>query len=125
MKNSIRLTAMFLLLGTGAFANVPGRKIIPATFSTEVAIKGLGSGIGVNISVAENLTTRPFVTIVDDRNNIIYNGLLSSEEGTNKSFNLSDLESGYYAVSVVWNNHEVKKVVHIYQDETQKKYVIN
>lgn len=125
MKNSIRLTAMFLLLGTGAFAAGPGKKIIPVTSSAEVAIKGLGSGIGVNITVAENLTQRPVVTIVDDNNHIIYNGDLSGEEGTNRSFNLSDLESGDYTVSVVWNNHEVKKVVHIYEEEVQKRYVIN
>ncbi len=125
MKNSIRLTAMFLLLGTGAFAAGPGKNIIPVTSSAEVAIKGLDSRIGVNISVKENLNAQPVVTIIDNQNTIIYNGSLSGKGGTNKSYNLSDLESGDYAVSVVWNNHEVKKVVHIYEEEIQKRYVIN
>ncbi len=124
MKNQITMTALFLLLATGAFATVPGKKAA-VTSSSEVAIKGLDSSIGVSISVAQDLASRPLVTILDDAHNILYKGSLSGVGGTGKSFNLAGLETGDYVISVDWNNQELKKVVHIFEEEVQKRYVIN
>lgn len=125
MKTSIRLTALFLLLGTGAFATGTIKRSAPVNSSTEVAINGMGSQIGVRVSVDQKMETNPLVTIVDQANNIIYKCRISGAEGSGKLFDLSLLDNGNYAVSVAWNNHEVKKTVHIYDQEIQKKYAID
>lgn len=124
MKNSIKLTALFLLLFSGAFASVPPtlKDVSPA--ENTIVINGLFTKIGVKISVAENLPAKALVTISDKSNHALYKGTLESKKGSSKTYNLSALENGDYNISISQNHQEIKKQIHIYDNDGQKDYFI-
>ncbi len=128
MKNSIKIIAAFLMLGTGAFASAAGKSTSnnasPLPVKNAIIIKGLSSNIGVSVNMAQTLTGMPLVTITDQARHVLYQSKLSGMAGSGKAYNLSELDNGDYFISVTANRQEVKKQVHIYEENGQKTYFI-
>lgn len=124
MKKSIKLTALSLLLFSGAFAAVPPAVKDAVPFKNAVSINGLFTKIGVKVSVSENVASKVFVTITNDSKDVLYKGTLTGEKGSSKTYNLASLENGNYNIRISQKHQELTKQIHIYDSNGQKDYFI-
>ncbi len=119
MKNSIKLSALFLLLSTGVFAasstKTAHKETIP---SAQVSFSGAKKPLGLNISVASAAAARSFVMFYDADNHMLVRDFLKAGI---KNYDLSELETGDYKVTVTTNQNVVIKIIHIYEGENRQK----
>lgn len=88
MKNSIKLTLLFLLLFSGTFASNP---LLPKTIAStynDIVIDELFTKICEKVSLAENLLAKALITISDKSNNVLFKGTLADKKGLTKRYNL-------------------------------------
>jgi uncharacterized protein (DUF2249 family) len=124
MKNSIKLTALFLLATTGLFAATPVKKSTadvpsdkaPVTISTMAFNKGLA------VKVDKDAAGKSIVMIYDQDKNVLRKDVLASN-GT-QAYVLSALENGDYTMEVTSNKQTVKKNIHVYDEGKSKTFIV-
>ena len=111
MKNSIKVSALFLLLSTGLFASTAAKANAKEKTSTaEVSFAGAAKALGLNITVAGSTSTKSSVSFYDADNHMLVRDFLKAGA---KNYDLSNLETGDYTVKVKTNQGLVTKVIHI------------
>jgi hypothetical protein len=117
MKNSIKLSALLLLAGTGIFAAgataKPTNPIAPS-IKGMVTFSPVPSRRGVEIKVKENAPGKAFVIIYNYENDMVWKDVLSQKKGMDKSFILNQLDNGNYTIEVTLNKQVVRKIAHVY-----------
>jgi hypothetical protein len=116
MKNSIKLSALLLLAGTGIFAaGATAKPIHPMSSSIKgmVTFSQVPSKRGVEIKVKEN-PGKALVIIYNYENDMVWKDVLSQKKGMDKAYILSQLDNGNYTIEVTLNKQVVKKVAHVY-----------
>jgi len=117
MKNSIKLTALFLLATTGLFAAVPA-KIVKAS-APSVTISTLPSNKGIAVKAAD---AKSIVMIYDQDKNVLRKDVLASN--SSKGYILNTLENGDYTMEVTSNKQIVKKNIHVYDEGKTKTFIV-
>jgi hypothetical protein len=121
MKNSIQLTALFLLAGASLFAvapvkaaTVPGAGII--TFSSLPTQKGIEVKVGKN--------EKALVTISDQAGNVLRKDVLSNKKSLGVDYILTNLDNGDYTIEVTSKGRLVKEDIHIYDEGETKMFFV-
>lgn len=126
MKKSIVLAALVSILSiTGAFASAPvDNKDNNRDINNEVTIYGLNSNIGVVVSTLYPLNEKAVIEIADNQGNQLCKTVIRGNAGEAKAFDLSELDYGDYFVSVSIGKQEVKKQIHIYNEDGKKTWFL-
>jgi hypothetical protein len=127
MKNSIKLSALLLLAGTGIFAaGATAKPIHPMTSSIKgmVTFSPVPSRRGVEIKVNENAPGKALVIIYNYENDMVWKDVLSQKKGMDKAYILNQLDNGNYTIEVTLNKQVVKKIAHVYYKGDSKLVAI-
>lgn len=126
MKNSIKLTGLFLLLSTGLFAatNSKTDENIVNSKPTAVVFSTLPADRGIDIKVAKDAPGKAIVMIYDQDGNVLRKDVLSNEKNAEKSYILNKLDYGDYTIEVTSNGQVVKKDIHVYDEYQHKTFVV-
>ena len=122
MKNSIKLTALFLLASVGAFAATPSTGNAAPSAKDAVTISSLPSLNGVDVKVEKGATEKAIVIIADDEGNVLRKDALTAGKGLEKGYILNQLENGDYTIAVTANHQTVSKSVHVYEVDGTKQF---
>jgi hypothetical protein len=115
MKNSIKLSALFLLASTGIFA-ASAKPINPMAPSIKgvVTVSALPTRKGIEVKVNENAAGKAVVIIYNYENDVVWKDVLKKEKGMDKAYVLNQLGNGNYTVQVIVNKQIVQKTAHVY-----------
>ena len=116
MKNSIKLSALFLLASTGIFAAVPAKPTSPKTSSIKgmVTFSALPTRKGVEIKVKKDAPGKALVIIYNWDNDVVWKDKLSPNKVMDKSYILNQLDNGNYTIEVTLNKQVIRKTAHVY-----------
>ncbi len=116
MKNSIKLSALFLLFSTGLFAAMPAKhgNAKASSIKHMVTFSTLPSKRGIEISVDKNAPGKAVVLIYNWDNDVIWKDALKKDKGMQKTYILNTLDNGNYTVEVMINKQIVQKTAHVY-----------
>jgi hypothetical protein len=116
MKNSIRLSALFLLASTGIFATASAKPASPKTSSIKsmVTFYEMPTRKGVEIKVNKDAPGKALIIIYNWNNDVVWKDKLSPDKVMDKAYNLSQLDNGNYTIEVTLNKQVVKKIAHVY-----------
>jgi hypothetical protein len=116
MKNSIRLSALFMLFSTGIFAAVPVKHTSPkiASIKGMVTFSTLPSRRGIEIKINENIPGKALVMIYNYENDVVWKDALGEKRGLEKGYILNQLDNGNYTIEVTLNKQMVRKTAHVY-----------
>ena len=119
MKKTIAIASLILGLGTSVFAATPAKAEGPkadesVSFSTLDDNNCFAVKVGAEKSV---------VMIYDQDGNVILKDKVSKGLPVEKGYNLKNLDYGDYTVEVKTEKSDVKKTVHVYDDEGTKSYI--
>jgi hypothetical protein len=117
MKNSIKLTALFLLATTGLFAAVPAKTLKTDVPSATISTLALHKGIAVKAAGAKSI-----VMIYDQDKNVLRKDVLA--RNTSKGYVLNALENGDYTMEITSNKKTVKKNIHVYNEGQTKTFIV-
>ena len=126
MKNTIKLTALFLLASTGLFAATTVKTsgtVAPSTKDV-ITFSSLPSERGVDVKVEKNAPGKAIIMIYDKDGNVLRKDVLSANKGTEKAYILTQLENGDYTIEVTSNKQVVKKDIHVYDEGDTKMFII-
>jgi hypothetical protein len=121
MKNSIKLTALFLLASASLFAATPSKGTTP---SDEITFSSLPSSKGVDIKVESSAPSKAIVMVYDSNDNVIFKDALPAGASMEKGYILNQLENGDYTIEVKENKSDVKKEIHIYTEYETKAFLV-
>jgi|SRR5471030_442275 len=121
MKNSIKLTALFLLAGASVFAAVPAKAVVPSKADI-VTFSSLPSQKGVDVKVDKN--EKAIVIISDQNGNVLRKDVLSGKKSSEKAYILTSLDNGDYTIEVVSNGKSVKEDIHVYDEGDTKMFIV-
>jgi hypothetical protein len=124
MKKSFTLAALLLVLSTGLFAATPAKSIVNNNddVNSTIVVQAMRTALGFGISIQQT-TAVGSVIITDKNNQVILNDKLAKGKTIEKAYNLSELETGDYSVTVNANNTSITKKLHVYQEYGNKAYV--
>ena len=122
MKNSIKLTALFLLTSAGLFAATPSKGTIPS--NDQVTFSSLPSQKGVEIKVESTAPSKAIVIVYDANDNVIFKDAMPAGTSMEKGYILNQLENGDYTIEVKENKSDVKKEVHVYTEYQTKTFLV-
>jgi len=115
MKKSINWIALFLLLGTGAFAAAPAKaKNYHAKPAVKVSFIPLRLKSGFAVMVDKQEPGKSMVIIYDNDQNVVFKDVLTKETRAEKKYILSYLDDGNYTVEVFSKNHDIKTPFRVY-----------
>ena len=117
MKNSIKLTALFLLATTGLFAAVQAKALKADVPSVTISTLALHKGIAVKAAGAKSI-----VMIYDQDKNVLRKDVLA--RNTSKGYVLNALENGDYTMEITSNKKTVKKNIHVYNEGKTKTFIV-
>lgn len=121
MKNTIKITALALLISTGLFAATSAKANGTAPASANVITV---SAKGVIVKV-DNSDAKAIVMIYDKDGNVIRKDILSSNKGLEKGYILNQLDYGDYTMEVTSNKQVVKKAIHVYDEGKTKTFIVS
>lgn len=115
MKNSFKLTALFLLATTGLFAAVPSKtKTKVALKKDMVTFSTLPSRRGIEIKVNKDAPGKAIVMIYNYENDVVWKDAMKDNKNMEKGYILNQLDNGNYTIEVTLNKQVVKKTAHVY-----------
>ncbi|HMG84072.1 MAG TPA: hypothetical protein VK559_13615 [Ferruginibacter sp.] len=117
MKNSIKLTALFLLASAGLFAAVPAKTVKADVPSVTISTLASNKGIAVKATDAKSI-----VMIYDQDKNVLRKDVLAANGS--KGYVLSSLENGDYTMEVTTAGKVVKKDIHVYTEDKTKTFIV-
>jgi len=121
MKNSIKLSALFLLLSAGVFGvTTATAKTVTEESKPVITLSAMKQGRGVAVNVVKTDAGKSVVKVYDNNSHLLLKDFLPNKAVASKGYVLTDLENGDYTIEVASNNTVVTKNIHIY-DEDQKK----
>ena len=126
MKNSIKLTALTLLLSTGLFAAASAKTtgtVVPST-KDEITFSSLPSHKGIEVKVEGRDVAKAIVIIYDQDQNVIYKDVLPAYKSMEKGYILNQLANGDYTIEVTANKQVVKKDIHVYDEYSTKVFFV-
>jgi hypothetical protein len=122
MKMTIKLAAL-VLLASATFASVASAKgTTPA--DDQITFSSLPSHRGVEVKVQSSAPSKAIVMIYDANKNVIYKDALPAYKAMQKGYILDQLENGDYTIVVKENNTEVKKEVHVYDENRTRVFIV-
>jgi hypothetical protein len=126
MKNSIKFTALTLLLSTGIFAAASAKTIGTVVPSTKdvISFSSLPSHKGIEVKVEGRDIAKAIVIIYDQDQNVIYKDVLPAYKSMEKGYILSQLANGDYSIEVTANKQVVKKDIHVYDEYNTKAFIV-
>ncbi|WP_428328682.1 DUF4469 domain-containing protein [Mucilaginibacter sp.] len=124
MKNSIKLTALFLLASTGLFAATSKTLADKAPVKDEITFSTLASNKGVSIRVDKNTPGKAIVIIYDQDKNVLRKDVFTSNKPAEKAYILNKLENGDYTIEVTSNKQVIKKDIHVYDEYKIKTFIV-
>lgn len=126
MKNSIKLTALFLLASTGLFAATTPKAEKKVITPAEVGVifSDLPLNRGVDVKLQDGATNKAIVSIFDQDGNVLRRDVLSNGKVSEKGYVLNKLDYGDYTIEVYSNGHTMKKSVHVYEEYQRKAFLI-
>jgi len=122
MKNSIKLTALFLLASASLFAATPSKGTAPS--DDQVTFSSLPSQKGVEIKVESTVPSKAIVMVYDANDNVIFKDALPAGKSMEKGYILNQLENGDYTIEVKENKSDVKKEIHVYTEYERKAFLV-
>jgi hypothetical protein len=125
MKNSIKLSALFLLLSAGIFATTSANaKEHTDSVKSEanVTMSAMAKGRGIYVNVLNTDDRKSYVMVFDQEDNILLKDFLPNKAAVTKGYVLNELDNGNYTIAVISNNEVVKKRVHVYLENNQKTF---
>jgi hypothetical protein len=126
MKNSIKLTALFLLASVSVFAASPAKaKVSTDPAKDGITFSSLPSNKGVEVKVEGSKAAKAVVIIYDEDKNVIYKDAMPANKSMEKGYVLSQLDNGDYTIEVMSNHHKVTKDVHVYDEDGAKQFIIS
>ena len=126
MKNSIKLTALTLLLGAGLFAANTVKADGPAAPSAknEITFSSLPTLKGVEIKVESIEPAKAVVIVYDQEKNVIFKDAMPAYKTMEKGYILNQLENGDYTIEVISNKQSVKEDIHVYDENGSKMFIV-
>jgi len=125
MKNSFKLTALFLLATTGLFAAVPSKtKTKVALKKDMVTFSTLPSRRGIEIKVNKDAPGKAIVMIYNYENDVVWKDVMKDNKSMEKGYILNQLDNGNYTIEVTLNKQVVKKTAHVYYKGDSKLVAI-
>jgi len=124
MKNSIKLTALLLVLSTGLFAATPPKAIVPVKKDV-ITFSPLNAHRGVEIKVETEQPGKAIVIISDKDGNVLLKDVMPAYKSMGKGYLLNKLDNGDYTIEVTANKQVVKKEVHVYDEDRIRVFIIN
>lgn len=121
MKNSIKLTALFLLAGVSVFAAVPAKAVVPSSSAT-ITFSSLPSQNGIDVKVEKS--DKAMVIISDKDGNVLRKDVLSNKKSMEKGYILTSLDNGDYTIEVISNGKSIKEDVHVYDEDKTKMFIV-
>ena len=115
MKNSIKLTALLMVLSTAIFAAAPK--------TTKVTFSSLAAKNGIAVKVDDGPTGKAIVMIYDKDGNVLRKDVLSAN-ASEKGYIMNKLENGDYTIEVTSNRQVVTRDVHVYDEGQTKMFFI-
>ena len=123
MKNTIKLTALALLLSAGLFTATSAKaNVIASPVSANVVTV---SAKGVIVKLDNSTAAKAIVMIYDNDGNVIRKDILSSNKGLEKAYILNQLDYGDYTLEVTSNKQVVKKAIHVYDEGKTKTFIVS
>jgi len=120
MKNSIKLTALFLLASVSIFATPSAKAVVP-TSPAAITFTTLPSQRGVGIKVEK--TEKAIVIITDEDGNVLRKDLLSDKK-SEIGYILTNLDNGDYTIEVRSNSRSVKENIHVYDEGQTRMFFV-
>ena len=124
MKNSIKITALFLLASTGIFAATTANAAVIALHKAEITFTTTPSAKGVDVKVEGSEPGKAVVMIYDMDGNVLRKDVLKDEKNMEKTYILNKLDEGDYTIEVTSNGQVVKKNIHVYDEYQRKTFII-
>jgi hypothetical protein len=126
MKNTITLTALFLLASTGLFAATSIKTNSAASTSPKDAISfsSLPSERGIAVKVENSEAAKAIVIIYDQDGNVLRKDVLSNGKGMEKAYILNKLDNGDYTMEVSVSKQVIIKAIHVYDEGQRKMFII-
>ncbi len=123
MKNSIKLSALFLLLSAGIFTTT-AVSAKPHTTETKdvITVSSLKHERGVAVMISKAEASKSYVTIFDQANNILMEDFLPSKVDVAKGYVLTNLDNGDYKFEIRSNDEVVTKTIHVYDEYNKKRF---
>jgi|SRR6185312_13630497 len=110
MKNSLKLTALFLLISSILFGAVPPKGISKKSSSKDiVTFHSLPAKAGVDVVVRKQAPGKVTVVLYDDNSNMIIHEVVPAKKVMEKRYVFSKLENGKYTLEVTVNKHSTTK----------------
>ena len=114
MKKSIKITVLFLLVGTGLFAEIPAKNVDQdAPLKEAVFFSLLPSAHGVDVKV-KNTHKKAVVNIYDKLGNLLLTNVLSTDGVLEKAYLMDELDDGDYVIAVASDKQEVRKTIRVF-----------
>jgi len=120
MKNSIKLTALFLLAGASVFA-ASAKAVVPSN-PAAVTFSSLPSQKGIDVKVEKS--DKAIVIVSDKDGNVLRKDVLSNKKGMEKGYILTSLDNGDYTIEVISDGKSVKQDVHVYDEDQTKMFIV-
>jgi len=114
MKNAFKLAALFLLLGTSAFASAPKHNRLPMKPREQVSFIPLKTHKGFAIMVDKAEPGTSLVMIYDNNKNVVYKDCLTKFMKNEKKYIFTNLDDGDYTVEVYSKNHDIQTQFSVY-----------
>ncbi len=126
MKNSIKLTALTLVLSACLFAANTVKADGPAAPSAknEITFSSLPSHNGVDIKVERSEPGKAIVMIYDQNDNVIFKDALPGYKVMEKGYILNQLQNGDYTIEVISNKTVAKKEIHVYEEDRTRVFLV-
>jgi len=125
MKNSFKLTALFLLATTGLFAAVPSKTKTKVALKRDmVTFSALPSRRGIEIKVNKDAPGKAIVMIYNYENDVVWKDVMKDNKSMEKGYILNQLDNGNYTIEVTLNKQVVKKTAHVYYKGDSKLVAI-
>lgn len=123
MKNSIKLTALFLLTSAGLFATASAKTVVPSKADV-ITFSSLPSERGIDVKVEKTAPGKAIVVIYDEVGNVLRKDVVKSDKAFEKAYILNQLENGDYFIEVTSHGQVVTKEIHVYDEGATKMFIV-
>ena len=122
MKNSLKLTVLFLLISSMLFGAVPSKRTGKKPVSKDVVtFYALPANVGVDVIVRKHTPGKVMVILYDDNSNMIIKEVVPAKKVMEKRYVLSKLDNGKYTLEVTVNKHSTTKNIMV--DNGQSRFL--
>jgi hypothetical protein len=124
MKNTLKLTALALLLSSGLFAAAPNTGHKMATGKQDkIVFYTLPSQRGIDLRVKKADAGTTIVTIFDDQGNVLQRDVMNKTD-IRRGYNFTQLDEGDYTIVVSSKNQVFKRKIHIYNEGPIRSFIV-